>query len=148
MDSGCCARMHCVGRQQAAAHPLQPTNRRSAVPAPSLPQVLYNTSTHYDDLAWGAGWLYKATKQVRLGWWWGGRGAGKGGSERLAPGWEGHMVRSAPAPCCPTGPPALLMLMHPFQTNQSLCAQDSYLADVYDFYMKHLEDEAPISDFK
>lgn len=26
--------------------------------------------------------------------------------------------------------------------------QDSYLSDVYDFYMKHLEDEAPISDFK
>ncbi|KAI7842235.1 hypothetical protein COHA_004148 [Chlorella ohadii] len=50
--------------------------------------VLYNTSTHYDDLAWGAGWLYKATKQ------------------------------------------------------------DAYLADVYDFYMKHLEDEAPIADFK
>lgn len=30
----------------------------------SCPQVLYNTSTYYDDLAWGAGWLYKATKQV------------------------------------------------------------------------------------
>ncbi|PRW56955.1 Six-hairpin glycosidase [Chlorella sorokiniana] len=50
--------------------------------------VLYNTSTYYDDLAWGAGWLYKATKQ------------------------------------------------------------DSYLSDVYEFYMKHLEDEGPIADFK
>ena len=26
--------------------------------------VLYNTSTFYDDLAWAAGWLYKATKQA------------------------------------------------------------------------------------
>jgi hypothetical protein len=26
--------------------------------------LLYNTSTFYDDLAWAAGWLYKATKQV------------------------------------------------------------------------------------
>lgn len=50
--------------------------------------LLYNSSTYYDDLAWAAGWLYKATKQ------------------------------------------------------------ESYLGDVYDFYMKHLEDEAPVSDFK
>lgn len=26
--------------------------------------LLYNSSTYYDDLAWAAGWLYKATKQV------------------------------------------------------------------------------------
>lgn len=26
--------------------------------------------------------------------------------------------------------------------------QDSYLSDVYEFYMKHLEDEGPIADFK
>ena len=25
--------------------------------------LLYNSSTLYDDLAWAAGWLYKATKQ-------------------------------------------------------------------------------------
>ncbi|PSC71157.1 Six-hairpin glycosidase [Micractinium conductrix] len=50
--------------------------------------VLYNTSTHWDDLAWAAGWLYKATKQ------------------------------------------------------------DAYLSDVYTWYIKHLEDEAPVSDFK
>lgn len=28
--------------------------------------LLYNSSTLYDDLAWAAGWLYKATKQVGL----------------------------------------------------------------------------------
>ena len=26
--------------------------------------LLYNTSSFYDDLAWAAGWLYKATKDV------------------------------------------------------------------------------------
>ncbi len=29
--------------------------------------ILYNTSTYYDDLAWAAGWLYKATKQASSG---------------------------------------------------------------------------------
>jgi hypothetical protein len=57
-------------------------------PPPSPGQLLYNSSTMYDDLGWAAGWLYKATQQ------------------------------------------------------------ESYLADVYDFYMQHLSDEAPISDFK
>lgn len=50
--------------------------------------LLYNSSTVYDDLAWAAGWLFKATKN------------------------------------------------------------DTYLSDVYDFYVKHLEAEADIADWK
>jgi len=50
--------------------------------------LLYNSSTVYDDLAWGAGWLYKATRD------------------------------------------------------------DTYLSDVYDFYVKHLEAEAEVADWK
>jgi hypothetical protein len=50
--------------------------------------LLYNASTAFDDLAWGAGWLFKATRK------------------------------------------------------------ESYLSDVYDFYVKHLEEEGPAADFK
>lgn len=50
--------------------------------------LMYNSSTVYDDLAWGAAWLYKATKN------------------------------------------------------------ESYLSDVYDFYIKHMEAEADIADWK
>ncbi|RMZ57138.1 hypothetical protein APUTEX25_003595 [Auxenochlorella protothecoides] len=50
--------------------------------------AVYNSSTFYDDLAWGAAWLFKAT------------------------------------------------------------ADDAYLSDVYDYYVKHLEFEAAVSDFK
>ncbi len=39
----------------------------STLPSPAQADLnltlLYNSSTYYDDLAWAAGWLYKATKQ-------------------------------------------------------------------------------------
>ena len=50
--------------------------------------LVYNSSTVYDDMAWAAGWLYKATQD------------------------------------------------------------DAYLGDLYDYYVKHLEAEGEISDFK
>ena len=50
--------------------------------------LVYNSSTVYDDLAWAAGWLYKATRE------------------------------------------------------------ESYLGDVYDYYVKHLEAEAEVADWK
>jgi hypothetical protein len=51
--------------------------------------LLYNSSTLYDDLAWAAGWLYKATKQVGPGL----RGDGGGGGvlEEATPGRERGM---------------------------------------------------------
>jgi hypothetical protein len=50
--------------------------------------LVYNSTTVYDDLAWGAGWLYKATRD------------------------------------------------------------EAYLGDVYDFYVKHLQVEGEIADWK
>lgn len=56
-----------------------------------------------------------------------------------------------PAFCPAALLPALLAALparastHPPSTS---ALQESYLGDVYDFYMKHLEDEAPVSDFK
>lgn len=100
--------------------------------------VLYNTSTLYDDLAWAAGWLYKATKQVG----WGGWGLGLGVAVQEEKGGEGYRVEwgELALPSSSSPPPNALASFLP--------VQDSYLEDVYEFYMKHLEDEGPTSEFK
>lgn len=95
--------------------------------------VLYNTSTYWDDLAWAAGWLYKATKQARgqrvL------RGARTEGRQATGGGRRRQRCR----------PPTHLP---PVPAHSRSPLQDSYLTDVYEFYVKHLADEGPIAGFK
>lgn len=75
--------------------------------------LLYNSSTYYDDLAWAAGWLYKATKQV---------GSVRGVRRRLV-----RTARSGPSlgvlPSAVCRPPSALCL----PSARQLCFQPCWL---------------------
>lgn len=91
-----------------------------------------------------AGCTRQPSRRVR-GAWGGLRGRGAGlGRERG--GAERGGARAGMPPQLPLAQLTLLFLLPP--PTRYLAPQDAYLADVYEFYVKHLEDEGPIAGFK